>query len=273
MPVQVASVTAPARRPCEPWSSVTTCDKFLTELCGIEASFIDRSLLISTEILWALSGRKYGVCSMTVRPCQRSCGTDAMPWYGAWPYIGAWPESFAIESLCRSCRHTCSCTNLHEIRLPRRPVSEVTEVKVDGVVLDESAYRVDDWQWLVRLDGQEFPTCQDLTLSDAEEGTWSIAFSYGRTVPETLKWASERYACEWVKAMVGRDDCELPENVQSVARQGITIAFDMDEVLTKGKTGLRDVDQILAVYNPNGLQRSARLYRADARPGFRRVGT
>lgn len=267
-------MTAPARRPCEPWSTVTSCDQFLTELCGIDANMITRSLLISTEILWALSGRKYGICSTVVRPCQRSCGTDAMPWFGTWPYIGSWPESFALETLCRQCRSSCSCTNLHEIRLPRRPVSEVTEIKVDGVVLDEDAYRVDDWQWLVRLDGEDWPQCQDLNLADTEEGTWSVAFSYGHTPPESGKWGVERYACELVKAMVGRDDCALPERVQSIARQGITATFlDPETFREGGRTGVQEADDFLVAYNPNKLQRGARFYRADARPAFRRVGT
>ncbi len=133
---------------------------------------------------------------------------------------------------------------------------------------------MDDWQYLVRLDGEDWPYCQDAELDDTEPDTWSVTFSYGRTPPEAGRYAVERLACEWVKGMVGRDDCELPQRVQTMTRQGITATFlDPMEFLDNGRIGLLEVDAFLKAYNPNGISRRGRLYRADALPQFRRVGT
>jgi len=275
-------MTTPGRRPCAPWSDVTTCDDALGD---IDDAIFDRALLIATELLWALSGRRFGECSATVRPCQRADPAYDRPgvsWWGngyggwgRWPWMDNWPTFRALQSQGYGCGSSCACSTLSEIRLPRRPVTAVQEVKVDGVVLTAGTdYRVDDWRWLVRLGGLKWPVCQDLLLPDTAVGTFSVAFSYGPAAPAAGVYACERLACEIAKAMIAHPDCNLPERVQTVTRQGITVGFiDPMTFLDKGRTGIYEVDLFLRSYNPNGLSRRSSLHRADAGTPARRVGT
>jgi hypothetical protein len=215
-----------------------------------------------------------------LRPCRRQEACEVLPglvWWGSWPWIMSWPSAWLLEPRCRSCGKSCGCSELTEIRLPRRPVVDVASVKVDGVELDPSAYRVDDQRWLVRLDGGVWPSCQDLSLEDTEAGTFSVEESYGHTVPESGKVAAELFACEVVKVLQpDTGTCAVDRLVQTLTRQGETIAFiDPMEFLDKGRTGLYLVDVFLRWANPQGRARRAKAFTAEMleSPSARRTGT
>lgn len=263
---------SPGRRPCEPWTTTVSCP---AALVGVDEGVIHRAVLVATELVWALSGRRFGSCRAVVRPCRRDkvCAAPGVVPWGTWPWVVSWPSAWSLVAGCRRCPGSCGCDALEELLLPRRPATAVTQVKIDGAVLDPAAYRLDDWRRLVRVDGGSWPTCQDLALDDDQPGTFSIALRYGVAPPESGKWAVERLACEVAKAMVESDECELPQRVQTVTRQGITVGFiDPQEFLDKGHTGITEVDYFLRAYNPHGLSRRARVYRADTLPAFRRTG-
>ena len=79
---------------------------------------------------WEATGRIYGTCEVTVLPCNVSiCGG------------------------CFSSLRSCGRRSVPEIKLPG-PVASVVEVIIDGEILTDTAYRIDDYQWLVRLDGE-----------------------------------------------------------------------------------------------------------------------
>jgi len=266
-------VAVPALRPCEPWSDQASCDLDPAPA----GELVERAITVATELLWALSGRRFGICTATVRPCRKACAVDVFgpwEWWGSWPWVGSWPEAWALSPHCRRCGSSCGCSQLEELKLPRRPVTAVSEVTVDGEILPEEAYRVDDFRWLVRLDGGKWPSCQDMQADVTEAETFSVTFSYGRPVPESGVWAAERLACELLKAMVGDDDCQLPERVQTVSRRGVTVGFlDPMDFIDKGRVGITDVDLFLRAFNPHGLARRARIYRADTPASHRRTGT
>lgn len=252
--------------PCEPWPAYFTCD-----ITCESPSATGSAVQTATEVLWGLSGRQYGLCEVTLRPCRKDCAvgywdTQWFPWSGTYPQPaligGQW-----FNLVCGGCGGDCSCTSISEVVLPN-VVNEILEVKVDGEILDADEYRVDNGNLLVRL-GADWPRCQELNLPDTEPDTWSVTAVYGLEVPEAGKWAVGELACELLKSMRG-DECALPPNVTQMTRQGISFTFS--DLLKDGKLGLTLSDLFLASVNPHSLASRSRTYSVD-HPGARRVGT
>lgn len=257
--------------PCEDWPVYWTCDvsTYSPELTGYAVS-------AATRILWSLSGRRFGLCTTTLRPCAEDCrGAGAYPFFGSWEWsvgyaVPPW-DFYRLPYCSGGCAGSCSCTNLSEVRLPS-PVDSVTAVKVDGAVLDPSAYRLDNNRLLVRTDGQRWPRCNDLSKGDTQPGTWSVTARYGEDVPDSGRLAMGELACEIVKAGTGVD-CRLPAGVTQLVRQGVTISVpDFGQMLLHGKTGLYLVDMFLTAENPHRLTQRARVYDVDRTPP-RRAGS
>lgn len=255
--------------PCAPWPVRWTCD-ISTE----SPTVTGLAVAAATDIIWALSGRRFGTCSVKLRPCRRTC-TDSVfpdgvrPWpgttwggslgYGGWGWINAG---------CGTCGDTCSCTTLPQVKLPA-PVSTITEVRVDGVVLTGTAYKLYDNDLLIRTDGFTWPYCQNLLNDDTQVGTWSVTALYGEDVPDAGQWAIGEFACEYIKASRG-EDCRLPRTVTNIARQGVTITMPViTDLLKEGKTGLYFTDFFLAAVNPSGLHRRSKVYSVDDALGRR----
>lgn len=263
--------------PCAPWTPYWTCDisQYDPAVTGYAVDF-------ATHIVWALSGRQFGTCPVTLRPClernyQPFYGDVlAYPWasYGMPSSVMAWDASFWFgygTCGCGAGTDGCSCKMVPQIHLPAR-VNAVTQVKVDGTVLDPSAYRLDNNRILVRTDGGLWPRCNDLTLDDTHVGTWSVTANYGMDVPQSGQLAVGEMACQILRAMSG-GDCQLPSNVTQLIRQGITMSFPtFQELLKEGRTGLYLVDLFITMANPNGLTQRARVYAIDKAP-VRRAGT
>lgn len=229
---------------------------------------------VATEILWMLSGRRFGVCPVTVRPCRAPCAGSIVPVFG--PYYGG--GSFSPHLLdgawvngCGTCTNDCGCGELCEVILPG-PVDAVLEVKVDGLVIAPADYLVYDHRSLVRVDSELcWPYCQDLGEADTEPGTFSVRYGIGTPVPAAGLYAAGVYACELLK---GCSDlpCRLPRRVTQITRQGITYSLlDPLDFLDKGLTGLYEVDSWIRAVNPAGLARGARVYSPDRRPPRRKT--
>ncbi|MFM9656838.1 hypothetical protein [Streptomyces scabiei] len=233
---------------------------------------------MATETLWGLTGQRFGLCEVTLRPCRKDCHSGSFfddfgpPWSGGRSYPqpaligGQW-----FNLTCGSCGGDCSCTSVAEVLLPA-PVLRIVEVKVDGTPLVTGAYRVDNNRLLVRTDGGEWPRCNDLTLAATEVGTWSVTAVYGEELPDGAALAMGQLACEIAKAADGAD-CKLPAGLQQLVRQGVTISYpDVGELFKQGRTGLYLVDMFVATWNPNRLRTRSRVYRVD-RPTVRRTDT
>lgn len=253
--------------PCLDWPVVWTCDVPTDQMATTGTA-----VAAATEILWALSGRQFGTCDVTIRPCRRSCAnapwgwTELMPgssWLQPMLYAGNW-----YNIVCGNCSGTdCSCGSISEVILPAPAVS-ITEVKVDGIALLPGEYRLDNDRFLVRL-GDVWPWCNDLSEDDTEIGTWSVTAKFGRTVPEGGALAIGELACEINKAINGVD-CRLPRQVSQLARQGVTITFpDSTSLFKQGRTGLFLTDMFIAAWNPNGLRAPSRVYSIDRAPARR----
>lgn len=259
--------------PCETWPVLWPCDIACEspEVTGSAAAF-------ATEVVWALSGQQFGFCTVTLRPCRRDCFDSAWPFEIAVP---GFPGSGFVTPLlhngqwfnivCDQCSGTCSCTEVSEVLLPAS-ASEIVEVKVDGVTLPSSAYRLDDYRILVRIDGDRWPLCNDLNEADTEIGTWSVTAKYGRQIPQGGEWAVGELACEFLRAIKG-EDCRLPRNVTQIARQGVTITYpDVGKIFSNGRTGLYLTDIFIATWNPSNLKNASKTYNVD-NPSQRRTGT
>ena len=260
--------------PCSPWPVYFTCD-----VSAYSPAATGQAVQLATDLLWGLSGRQFGTCTVTTRPCREECAGEG-PFGGAlYPWLPTssvaqigWDTSWWFEAGCGSCDFgSCSCNRISQIRLPS-PVNQVVQVKVDGSPLVTGAYRLDNNRLLLRTDGQMWPRCNDLNLDDTHSGTWSVTASYGEDVPQSGQVAMGQLTCEILKAMNGQD-CQLPANVTQLIRQGVTITMpSIGELLDNHRTGLYLVDLFLQAVNPNKLVQRSRVYSPD-RPPVRRAGS
>lgn len=228
-------------------------DSALTE--AETAPFIDAA----SEVLFIRSGRQYGVRTVKVRPENGRCS-------GLLPTRA----DFALRQGWCSCglgSRRCRCDDPSSLFLGLGAVQSVTEVRIDGVAISASEYRVDEATWLVRLpdaDGsrQVWPTFQRIDLDDDETGTWSVTLQVGTGVPEMGRQAAAELACQYSMAGSGDDDCALSPRMRDVVRDGISFGVLMPgvaEALAAGNIGLPLCDLFLSTVNPKGLRRRGRV--------------
>lgn len=240
----------PSGGPCQPW--ITAADVDCSD--GVEDEKIILAAQAASDILFALSARQFtGLCTNVVRPC-------LSPYYCGWARRYAWAESTF---------GSCSCGWLSEVILDGDPIVAVTAVKVDGVTLDPSVYRLDAGGRLVRLDGISWPACQDLVAADTEVGTWSVTYAHGMAAPAAGILAAKELACEIIKAQRG-EACRVPSSWTRLSRQGVELSRNAQQQASKaGTTGMPLVDLFLSSTNPHGLLRRPAVWSPDL-PAARR---
>lgn len=206
----------PAYGPCEPfttWEEIGACGTAPDINEAVHEIVID----VATEVVWALTGKRFsGECTRTIAPCWRqSCGCDP-----------------------------CSCTR--KVRLDLTSVISIEEIVIDGETLDNTdgvAYRIEDWRWLVRLDGEPWPRCQ---------GDWTVALTYGTAIPKSARRAASLLGFELAKQCAGAE-CGLDPQTTSYSREGVTVQLAVPDVLiAQGFTGLRTVDLLIASLGKGG---------------------
>jgi hypothetical protein len=250
-----------------------------------DAAVLDEMLRVATDVLFELSGRQFsGSCSDCVRPTARyvsSPGWLSLPNNLLLP-LG---DGFMING--REWDATCACNKttrtgcnfISEITLGGYPVAEVTKVLVDGVELDPSEYRVDDYRWLVRLpdaNGNQkgWPCCQNMLLPNTKVGTFEVTFTYGVPPPAAGVFAAATLACELAMGCTPslQKNCRLPRRVTNVARQGVSMVL-LDPSGIRFIEGLPEVHLFLNTYNPDKARRRAVVVSPDIPRRVRRVGT
>src|SRR3546814_17185264 len=83
-----------------------------------------------------------------------------------------------------------------------------------------------------------WPTCQNMNLADGAEDTWSVTYVKGYAVPKGGQVAAGMLAVELAKAACNDKTCGLPRRVQSVTRQGVTVAvLDAFDDIDEGQIG------------------------------------
>ncbi len=213
-----------------PWCAVSDifqCEPLANEV-DPDYDLAGKAVAAASQMLFRSTERRYpGVLRSVVRPCiPCGCGANGL--------------------------RPCGCSSLSEIRLGGQyAVLGIERVRVDGATLVSGTdYRVDDDQYLVRLGGQSWPSCQDLSLAATEPGTWEVTFWYGALVPPDGEIAAAALAAQLYSACRG-GACRLPQTVRSRAMQGITEDFVsvLDGTLQYGilRFGIREVDWFLDV--------------------------
>lgn len=280
--------------PCQPWTSSqdvwNCCGQPTTTIDGVVCNVdFTAEAMAASQLLFELSGRRFsGACSKTVRPCSdRWCGFQVLSrGHIVWP--DDWSVGWGGMAWNWNSRHGCGCQPLDRILLSGYPVREVTEVLIDGVVVDPDTYRLDERRYLTRVrataaDTMNFwPNCQALDLPDSQPGTFSVTYRYGMDPPLVGVDAAAELACELYKACNGAADCNLPSGITRITRQGVVIermafsAWGLQKNTAREagiwKTGLTRVDAFLNAWNAPRMTRRPSTWSPDGLKFARPVG-
>lgn len=259
--------------PCSAWVGQADIEKVGSIPDDIAPARVAELADVATEILFYLSGRRYaGECVATVRPSRRVMGDRRRPsswgtlgWYSGWGYCNG-PLNLNEPNLGLM----CGCDPIRSVTLGAYPVTAITEVLIDGVVLSPSAYRLDGGRELVRTDGHTWPLHQDMNLNPPAVGTFTVEFTYGSGPGPAGVYACAEYARQLCLRESQDGKCTLPERVQSIRRQGVDmVLLDPLDFIDNGRTGVPAVDSWLkAITRP--APRSG-VYSPDHMPTARPV--
>jgi hypothetical protein len=258
---------------CRPWA---THEDIVTGPCSdysTDPDELDAALQVASDVLWNFTGRRYpGICTDKVRPQAQWKSYDGPPrWWPSTLFAGAQsPWGFCS---CHRGRET-GCSRLPEIKLPGHPVNpESVVIILDGVPFTE--FRLDDHRYLIRVDGDGWPCCQNLRLEDDQPNTWSISYDYGLNPPLGGKRAAMMLGCQLLLAFdpATSGKCELPARVKTLTRAGTTISLlDPLDLFDKGRTGLPTVDLWVSSDNLGRARRRSTLMIPGRNRAVRRAG-
>lgn len=203
---------------------------------------------MAVSVLWALSGRQFGVAETTIRP---ATNPEVPP-----PYV--WARTFGhwAETPCGCPPQHCMVAAPRVVHLPgpAQPDTDATPiiVTVAGTDLAHDEYAAEG-DALYRAGGKSWPR-QDFNRPLGEPGTWSVTYHRGLAPPTMVAPLVGQLAREFLAA-TGDDpgECRLPATLTQMTRQGVTHVFDPARVLAAGYTGLTEVDRWLAAVNPHRL--------------------
>lgn len=275
-------MAAPVPGPAVPWIDADDVLKWQPDVSENpdDLPLLETAALVASGLMFELSGRQFpGEAERAVRPARQQCGCfgSMASGYGMWQWSGAAPYGWAWTN---ECGDKLGCGPMSKVRLAGYPITEVTEVKIGGVVLDPSGYRLDNRRDLIRMADpgppavdQFWPSCQNMALADDQPGTFSVAYKWGIGPPESGKAAACQLAAELYAAFAGNES-KLPSGVTQVVRQGITInrVVPTADLLREGTTGLELVDFFIAEANPTKAGRRSAVYSPDLQPFAREVG-
>lgn len=216
----------------------------------------ERALALATSSLIDLTGRRVGLCPVTVRPCKPA---SCPPGYPIYRTGVSWAPSLISGVWINSCGcpYNCGCTATCEIVLPG-PVGEIYSIKVGGTEINTDFIRIDNSRILVWEGPGDcpFPATQNLSLPDTEPDTFSITYQNSYPVDSTASVAVTLLALEFAKACKPKGKCSLPRGVVSVVRSGVTFEIEAG-LFPNGLTGLDVVDAFILKWVPAGSPKRA----------------
>lgn len=203
----------PVTIPCDPW---TTPDEVRECCIGLDPAYdLTAAIGFASEILYRLSGRQFpGICERTIQPCMgNNCGCDLDEFWRFSPsdwwwrfqgfsatFGGVFP-AFPVPTGRGGFFNIGCCSNGCELPCLDLPstVNEVIEIVIDGEVLDPSAYKIEAFRKICRVDGLEWPCfnnylgdsvinvneIQQATV-DATGGQWEIEVTTQTGIPAEL---------------------------------------------------------------------------------------
>lgn len=206
---------------------------------------------LAIEVLWALSGRQFGLQTVTVRPCRQRAPWEHRDYteYGVTSYLLSWEGDRWLSWPC-GCGGPCRESGPNMVHLPG-PVAEVVTVEINGAVIDQAQWAIEGNVLYRRT--APWPT-QDLNRPLGDTNTWGVTYKRGLPVPDGVAYLTGLLAKEFLAAIAGSGNCRLPRTVTTASRQGVTYrVYDPAVIYANGKTGLAEVDMWLAAINPHHL--------------------
>lgn len=236
---------------------------------GYSTAIQTKAQASAAYIMWAATGRQFGLYELTVMPPGLAVGAgDPDTEYRVYP-VTMWGNDLiapAIENgqWYNRPRGTC-CPGACEVALQGpTATSQIISVHVGGDLVDPDAYAIQDAYLLVRVDGGCWPCCNNYGHPDT---AFTVNYTIGTPIPAAVQTAFERLACEIAKDCAG-NACALPRNITRLTRQGVDL--EVQEIPTDPGglilTGLWDVDQIIRAVNPNQLTRPPMVLSPDMPP-------
>jgi hypothetical protein len=252
---------------CSPWATVNdlTNDK-VTELAalGFTDAEINAAFMRASELLWAFSGRQWlgGGCEedAVLLSMQPVPGTGTWPYSASWGRCGCWAGATVLDGR----PYPAPWQGQHigrpiSLQLPRKPVTSIVSVTVDGVAF--IAWTLTPNGWLQRTDGQGWGVC---------DGDTEVTYQFGDPPPAGGRDAAIELGIEMLLDRAGSDQCRLPPNTVSVTRQGLTMEL-MTTDRPEFRTALPLVDMWLEAVNPYRRPQAATVWSPDV-PGLMRQG-
>lgn len=266
---------------CAPWATLDdVCCAIAPAEGGFDPYVMQDMLAFASWDLYQLTGSQWpGECTDTVRPCAKAVATSNSPvWHGAplssaWGGGWGWWQWFASWGVC-GCPGLdgCGCHGPRRIQLGGYPITGITEVKVDGVVLDPAEYQIVDLEWLERCPNvgettpRHWPCCQRIDLPDTEDHTFSVTFTFGEPPPRAGVLAAASLACDLAAACDPNGSCAVPERVARRLYENSEYEFrtvDDRETNDDGFTGNRLADLFIAAANPGKIRSPATVWSPD----------
>lgn len=248
---------------CAPWATLDDVD------CGPCAEYgPDPSpyFEFASEILFDLTEHAYpGVCEDTIRP-PSTCGCGILG-RADWSPLGFGGYPWG-----------CACQHVSEVTLPGWPVRSITQVLIDGTVVNPDRYRVDQHRRLVyqpdTISGGTdqrwgWPLFQRVEQPPTEPGTWQVTYTYGTDPPAGGRRAAAIYACEIALACTPgfEDRCRLPSNTVTVTSKNVAkVIADPDKLRNAGETGLPEVDAWIRANRWGRQNRTATVLAPRSKP-------
>src|SRR5690625_2512313 len=201
-------------------------------------------------VLWALTGRRYGITTTIARPAPHYERGVCSSWTIPLLYGGKW---YAAST-------PSDAEHRHAVRLPG-PVHRVVGVAVDGDKLNPDEYRPEGDR-VLRVDGQ-WPE-QDLNAPLGAPGTCTVTYERGLPAPPGAATAVGALAAQFVLSVTDPRRCTLPRHTQQVTRQGVSVQMmDPLDVIREGGTGLPEVDLWVRAHNPTRQAAPSRVWSPD----------
>jgi hypothetical protein len=211
---------------------------------------------VASQLLFQLSGRKYsGVTTVTERYVCATRGHNYGLARGTTTAALVNGDVQNIPLTAYDFYETASdgITTGSRLRLRGKPVTKVHAIRDHlGAIINPNYYYLSDHSVIQPVRGVPWRPCNV-----------EVTYTYGVEAPAMGKMAARMLAIEFCKMWSG-EDCELPQRVTSIARQGVSYTIlDPQEFVAQGRTGIYFVDLFLKSVNPDGAKNRARVFSPD----------
>ena len=220
--------------------------------------YTEEAARVASYLLWSMSGRKYTgettvteryTCTLRNNRLGPSTKTNSPVLFGGDVFnipSGDYDEYSELSSDGMSPES--------RIKLRGRPITKIHAIRNrTGQILDPSSYYLVDHSTIHIKAGTPWTPCNT-----------EVTYSYGTPVPVAGKMAARKLAIEFARLWSGDEQCELPQRVTSVSRQGVSYTIlDNQEFIDELRTGLYEIDLFLKVVNPDNARRKSKVFSVD----------